>query len=627
MILFLEFRIMMFSALLLISFFTNSLSQIIYAQDNVIDPSAFSSDPLWSTNSRIDPNCQVDIKGGSHIMYTGNFTHLNATINGGVFPQRFAWAVEPDIIKDYDDDVFHYGSDDPNLYSPLVPVTHMGPSDFQKHDISFYWKPEADTNRTVAVRVETKDGICEDVKTYTVLIGNTSDTQAEDFYVDSKAPDHQSASSTRVLQQHSSWHTGHRIHDNSYDGKGDDFFYFHKLFLDHFNAFRTEFGYPPIVAWDPGTLPQTGSDVDFSPRNESGYSPEKLPSWFELLPFGQDRMKRPERYSTGLQCEHADAPSFSWPYKTQRSLNDFEPDKELLGCVLTFPYHTHIHSKVGGDRERSMSVADYAPKDPLFWRLHKFINNVSEARDNLTPVQFVDNLSSLSRELTGVAGLTAEGIHNNLSKLTGIDTSPPQIEFKNPQDIFPFITKIPILTQEEAESAGLGAVGEQATISVIFNEPVTGVLANDLMVNESPATSVHGNGPGPYVFTGFIQPQIGSVNVTLSPGNITDLNKNPFEGESWNYTLSKSTDDNNGDGIRDGLEISKFFTDPTNPDTDDDSIPDGFEVKTSCLNPLVDDSQVKNMAEEVINSTGRDSDKDGVTNVQEFQQGTPPCPQ
>jgi hypothetical protein len=623
MILFLEFRIMMFLALLLISFFTNALSQIIYAQNNVIDPSAFSSDPLWSTNSRIDPNCQVDIRGGSHIMYTGNFTHLNATINGGVFPQKFAWAVEPDIIKDYDDRVY---DDYPVVvYSPVEPVTHMGPGDFQKRDISFYWKLEADTNRTVAVRVETEDGICEDVKTYTVLIGNTSDTQAEDFYAASKAPDHQIGPESRVLQEHIRWHTGRNPVDGTYNGEGDSFFYFHKLFLDHFNAFRVEFGYPPIVAWDPSTLLQTGSEVDFSPRNESGYSPEKLPSWFQPHPFGQDKMERPERPSYGLACEKADAPSISWPYKTQDSLNDFEPDKELLGCVLTLPYHTSIHIKVGGNRVGSISYAETAPLDPLFWRLHKFIDNVSDAHDNLVPVQFVDNLSSLSRELTTVAGLTPNEIYDNLSKLTGIDRSPPQIEFKNPQGIFPFITKIPILTQEEAESAGLGAVDEQAAISVIFNEPVTGVLANDLMVNESPATSVHGKGPGPYVFTGFIQPQIGSVNVTLSPGNIIDLNGNLFEGELWNYTLSKPTDDNDGDGIRDGLEISKYLTDPTNPDTDDDSIPDGFEVKTSCLNPLLDDSHVKNMAEEVINSTGRDFDKDGVTNVQEFKQNTSPC--
>ena len=80
----------------------------------------------------------------------------------------------------------------------------MAPSDFQKPRVDFYWKSEADTNRTVGVRVLTEDGICEDVENYTVRIGNTSNTQPEDFYVVSN--DRMGNNSTRVLQEHNAWH-------------------------------------------------------------------------------------------------------------------------------------------------------------------------------------------------------------------------------------------------------------------------------------------------------------------------------------------------------------------------------------------------------------------------------------
>lgn len=110
-----------------------SLAQTVAAQDGIEDPSAFSSDPLWLTSSIIDPNCEVDIRGDSPIMYPGNFTNLYAAVSGGVIPEAFAWAVEPDIIKDYDDRVFENG-----LLSKVDPVTQIVPSDFQKRSISFY---------------------------------------------------------------------------------------------------------------------------------------------------------------------------------------------------------------------------------------------------------------------------------------------------------------------------------------------------------------------------------------------------------------------------------------------------------------------------------------------------------
>jgi hypothetical protein len=585
-------------------------AQAVSAQEG-IDPSFFSSDPIWLEDSTIDPNCEVDIQGDVPVMYPGNFTSLIAEVKGGANPEGFAWAIEPDVVKSYDDSVFDSG-----IFSGVDPATQMAPSDYQKPRISFYWKSEADTNRTVGVRVLTEDGICQDIESYIVKIGNTSDTQPEDFYVSSNNP---MGPSTRVLQEHNAWHGRYHFLDESYNDKGDLFFQFHKLYLAHFDAFRNEFGYPPIEAWDPGTSLPSISSVDHDLRNAS-YIPEEIPPWFKAQPSGNGSTERVPNLR--LPCETADFPNFSWQDKTQDSLNDFEPDKELLGCALTHPYHNYRHGAVGGE-DGDMSYADTAPKDPIFWRFHKFIDEVSEARDGLTPLGTIGNTSLTIPENESLIPVAfIERISANdpptdrvttvqqtiiTPKITTNDTSPPQIESQNPRTDLSFIT------------------GNLDELSVTFNEAVENVVAADLTVNESPATTVNGRGLGPYVFAGFSQPLVGSVNVSLSPGNIADLNDNLFKGDSWNYTLVVASNDGDRDGIKDGLEIDEFLTDPTTPDTDSDGIPDGFETEIGCLNPLVDDSKVVNFIGEVVNSTGRDFDNDGRTNVEEFNQETSPC--
>jgi len=65
---------------------------------------------------------------------------------------------------------------------------------------------------------------------------------------------------------------------------------------------------------------------------------------------------------------------------------------------------------------------------------------------------------------------------------------------------------------------------------------VTSVLAANLTVNGSAATSVSGSGAGPYVFSGFSAPADGTVNVAIAGAGITDSFGNTFAGDSWTYT-------------------------------------------------------------------------------------------
>lgn len=81
-------------------------------------------------------------------------------------------------------------------------------------------------------------------------------------------------------------------------------------------------------------------------------------------------------------------------------------------------------------------------------------------------------------------------------------------------------------------------------VQVTFAKPVTGVVASDLIVDGSAATSVScpacsgGAGVGPYVFTGFASPKSNPFTITLSAGNIKDLSGRSFDGDSWLYFQS-----------------------------------------------------------------------------------------
>jgi hypothetical protein len=78
-----------------------------------------------------------------------------------------------------------------------------------------------------------------------------------------------------------------------------------------------------------------------------------------------------------------------------------------------------------------------------------------------------------------------------------------------------------------------------AQIEVTFSEPVTGVDAGDLLVNDAPALAMSVLGAGRYRFT-FNQPPDGTVTVRWAPGHgIQDLAPvpNTFAGGSWSYTL------------------------------------------------------------------------------------------
>ena len=90
---------------------------------------------------------------------------------------------------------------------------------------------------------------------------------------------------------------------------------------------------------------------------------------------------------------------------------------------------------------------------------------------------------------------------------------------------------------------------------------------------------------------------------------------NPFSdgGEISDFDL-----DPDGDGLSHGEEIA-LGTDPHNPDTDGDGLPDGVEARQTRTNPLLADSNGNGTPDGM-----EDSDGDGLPNLEELELGTHP---
>jgi Common central domain of tyrosinase/Bacterial TSP3 repeat len=263
----------------------------------------------------------------------------------------------------------------------------------------------------------------------------------------------------------------------------------------------------------------------------------------------------------------------------------------------TSPFHNSRHVAVGGE-DGDISFTDSAPQDPIFWKYHEFIDNISAQRF----FPFFAPLINLNAAEASASGAVIANL--------GVDTVPPRVISQNPFRLSPYITSLPKISDKEGPLFGVTNV---TALSAEFSEPVTGVKPNDFTVNGSPATQVSGTGAGPSVFIGFKNPGIGPINLTLSSGNISDISGNGFAGSSWNYFLVKSNVDKDRDGLKDELEVNLSKTNPTKSDSDGDGISDGIEATSKCLNPHANDAMLMDMSMNVVNKTGIDTDGDNKT--------------
>ena len=153
------------------------------------------------------------------------------------------------------------------------------------------------------------------------------------------------------------------------------------------------------------------------------------------------------------------------------------------------------------------------------------------------------------------------------------------------------------------------------SILIEFSVPVTEVRAEDLTVNGVRAAYVNGSGKGPYIFTGY---------PTLSPGNVTVvLNSGDIKGFSWTFRLFRTGADDDDDGLTNEKEVTSF-SDPTKMDTDDDGLPDPYELAHPCFTVFINEALPHDEYGRTVPGND-DADSDGRTNLEEFRFDTDPC--
>lgn len=174
-----------------------------------------------------------------------------------------------------------------------------------------------------------------------------------------------------------------------------------------------------------------------------------------------------------------------------------------------------------------------------------------------------------------------------------------------------------------------GKITNLSRVTAEFHRRVTGVKAEDLTVNGSPATDVINEkdsmGGDKYIFTGFPLPAIGTVEIILKAGNIKDLaTQKPFDGfQTVRYLFDPQADDDQ-DSVNNEMEL-ELHCDPVLTDTDRDGLHDAYEIQHMACLSCANNEALPQENYGIITPGTDDSDGDGKTNQQEWENGTDPC--
>jgi hypothetical protein len=150
-----------------------------------------------------------------------------------------------------------------------------------------------------------------------------------------------------ALAEHGDWH---RAHTPGVPGHGQHFLEFHREYIGKYDRWRRANGVPPIPLWDPSTpIPAEvphGARVSSNPVSRNGAV--RKPTWL--------------RRSGGSAFDPV------WGHSNLRQFRNAEE----LGSAIDSGWHGSVHNTIGGD----MANAAVAPRDPVFWRWHKFIDSI-----------------------------------------------------------------------------------------------------------------------------------------------------------------------------------------------------------------------------------------------------------
>ena len=300
--------------------------------------------PLSPNDDGIDTN---ESNVYHHSINVAELVKLKANVTGlPLSIQNIKWTIEEPKIKDYNESI-------PGKFE----IYNLTSQDYSNSEISFYWKDIGEKEVTVTI-----EGISNDNQSKKCIVSRTFvverniddiNRQATDFYVFNH--------DATVLEEHLNWHFDNQqpeIPPCDPLKNGEKFFLFHKLVISNFDAWRDAFGYPRIAAWDPATNPPKTKDLDHENRSQI-YEPLPIPSYYT-----------PEGGNTNGPC----FPYYKNDDKNLTKLSDYSSANHLASEIERF-WHSAVHGTIAGNNG-DMGDAGFAPKDPVFWMWHKYIDTI-----------------------------------------------------------------------------------------------------------------------------------------------------------------------------------------------------------------------------------------------------------
>jgi hypothetical protein len=468
-------------------------------------PSSYGQTSL-ETSEQVQGICTVSIRDDSAYKpvpvttkNVGQEIEFFAVLSQVPEPIFFSWSVEGEVIDDY-------FAADPAPFTVLDREETAGDppvAQFTEQSIRFFWREQGidltnPVTRTVQVIVTAGANIsCMDNKTFTVERRKEHNRRKpEDYYT----RNHDSL----VLLEQKNWHDTNPCPQPGADPAskpdcpagfaGSDFFEYHRRFLERYEAWRFEFGYPtPILAYTAaGSIPATEAGYTLADPTRLTNNPNNLiPAWYSdrptlvKAPWLTIDSTAPARPAGDMACEPAGGQINLYFYSTY----------DMAGCAVQ-GWRNAFHQAVGGNMDSSL----LAPQDPVFWRWIKHLDSVGQ---------------------------------DWLATRAGSGETPPVLAA-----VFP------------ARDLQISSTYNLNLIRVTFDQQVVSVDAGNLFVNGSAAAnySVSGN---TYTFTGFAPPGVGNVLVNLAAGNIANQQALPFAGDNWQYQVVTCVDADN-DGVYEG---------------------------------------------------------------------------
>lgn len=160
------------------------------------------------------------------------------------------------------------------------------------------------------------------------------------------------------MMEHMDWHNApENLPWNKTGNYGERFLVFHQQFIGKFDVFRGTKGLLPVSGWDPSTpIPAALSHdqvITAARATNNPYSVDpfcKTPTWATV--------------AGGSDIE---------PLYGYTSLCQFKSLDEL-GRAIDNGWHGTVHNTIGGDMSKF-----HSPIDPVFWRWHKWVDNIRAA--------------------------------------------------------------------------------------------------------------------------------------------------------------------------------------------------------------------------------------------------------